>query len=44
MENHGDGLTSMPGGQDTFRQSLYPEDDRGREELQGDIVGTGQMT
>ena len=38
LENCWGGLSPMLGGQGTGRRSLYPEDDGGREELQGETV------
>ena len=35
QENRGDGVPPIPGGRGTVRRRLYPEDDRGGEELQG---------
>ena len=44
MKNSGDDMSSIPGGQVTVRRSLYPEDEKGGEELQGETEGAGQLT
>ena len=44
QKNSGDGMPPMPGGWGTRRQSLYLADEGGREELQGDTYGEGQLT
>ena len=40
-EKRGYGLPNMPGGRGIGRKSLYPVDDGGREELQGETEGAG---
>ena len=44
MKNSGDDMSSIPGGQGTGRRSLYPADDKGGEEIQGETEGEGQLT
>ena len=43
LEDRGDGMPDLPGGQGAGRQGLHPEDDGRREDLQGAADGAGPM-